>query len=100
MGRTSIPCAEETRKELDDRKQDNETWDECLSRLVEGMPAENDDVDAVMEQLEALESMVESLDVSDASKNSGGGPGINEIREAVRMEVRNGMQDAMAELKH
>lgn len=97
MGRTSIPCSEEVREQLTERKQNDETWNDCLGRLMEGMPAEDEDTAAVLERLDELEELMEDIDVGDGGSPVGG-PEINELREVIRMEVRNVMDDTMSQM--
>ena len=83
MGRTSIPCDQETRDRVAAEKQDGETWDACLNRLVDQMPESRDDaseeLDDIMAELERIEEKIE--------KGDSNGLSTNEIREAVRKEV-------------
>lgn len=98
MGRTSIPCSDDTRDQLSAVKQDGETWDDCLSRLVDGAPAdEGGNTNAeLLEKFDSLEAKIEELDeptTGDATENNS--PSVNEIREAVRAEVRDQIQGLM-----
>lgn len=83
MGRTSIPCDQDTRDRVSAEKQEGETWDACLNRLVDQMPASDDDtseeLDDVMAELDHLKEKIENMD--------GDGPSMNEIREAIRKEI-------------
>lgn len=87
MGRTSIPCETDTRELLLQQKQSSETWDECLLRLAEGTPVESGDMDvgAVVEKLSEMERKMDEID----TRPTEGVVSVNEIRESVRIEVRN-----------
>lgn len=114
MGRTSIPCSKETRKRLKDEKQADETWDDLLERLADGVPApENNNgdviegVEEVLDQVETatqqFETLVEEFDdieasAADGETNTDPDLNMNELREIVRMEVRNEMQDVLSDL--
>lgn len=100
--RTSIPCSVATRDEHAEFRGD-ETWDEYLQRIVPGeelQPPETDgDMEAVMaelnEQRELLEKLVDVLPqiMENVQASSGEGVSMNEIREAVRMEMREVLSD-------
>lgn len=91
MGRTSIPCDDETREVLVKHKQDSDNWDDCLLRLANQTPPAPSDteLDEVIARLEDIQNSIDTIDTGDGEN----GPSVNEIREAVRTEVRNQLQD-------
>ncbi|SEN99932.1 hypothetical protein SAMN05216388_10077 [Halorientalis persicus] len=54
MSRTSIPVDESTKERLDNLKQDNETWDEFLTRIAgEDEPIQQGDLsDEALDEIE------------------------------------------------
>lgn len=58
MSRTSIPVDESTKERLDNLKQDSETWDEFLTRVVgEKEPIQQGDLSE--EALDEIENIIE-----------------------------------------
>jgi|AntRauTorcE11898_2_1112593.scaffolds.fasta_scaffold37814_2 hypothetical protein len=96
MGRTSVPCSDETRELLVDEKQEDETWNDCLVRLVNQMPAQNEDVAAVLERLDELEAMLNEFEAGEGGEM----PEMNVLREAIRAEVKNAVSDAIPSMAH
>jgi len=98
MSRTSVPCDKETKEILELVKREHETWDDTLQRLASEDPtAETSGDDAlttVLDQLEELNTKLETLDAS--SSDDADFSNMNELREAIRMEVKNAVESALA----
>jgi len=54
MGRTSIPCSDETRDELADLKPESATWGEFLLALADVEPFEQADHAQLVEEINSL----------------------------------------------
>jgi hypothetical protein len=63
MGRTSIPCTEQTLARLKDEKPDTQSWDEFLQHLVEdgNTPETPTELEDRVTELERRVSEIESL---------------------------------------
>jgi hypothetical protein len=54
MGRTSIPCSDETRDELSDLKPEGATWDEFLLALADVEPFGQADSAQLVDEINSL----------------------------------------------
>lgn len=88
MGRTSIPCSDVTRDRLASQKQANETWDDCLTRLADGTTNAGDADDQSADVLTELRQLSNQLDTVAEDTLT-----VNAVREAVRIEVRNQLEE-------
>lgn len=88
MGRTSIPCSDSTHDRLASQKRATETWDDCLTRLADDT-ADTGNADANLEDVfTELRQLSEQMDtVAEDSLT------VNAVREAVRIEVRNQLEE-------
>lgn len=93
MERTTISCSKPAKAAIEEKKREDESWDTLLLRLA-NEEAEPTTLDEIHDELIAMNRKLESQPTQQQQEAGElGALRINEIREAVREEVRNQFQD-------